>query len=257
MSRHIEWMGTLLVLLVATPAMAAECAAARAMADGQQKIEQRKEAIQRPEWLLMEFLVSDGTEASRKMFADEIQRSTERTQSMSKLVQDMKDLPDDTPDIPDAGTPACEVITRVHTAVDQLLATREAEIRKYLDGDYPFIRGCDQIGTQLMTLGANKPGSKTTLKGATRAANAALTSQLGAVKMSVADFNSLVGDMLAPSTLPGRTRYAYAAMRCLRNYQGVKILSLGGSSAALARCDTTTWEALGRCIATATASLSR
>jgi len=58
--------------------------------------------------------------------------------------------------------------------------------------------------------------------------------------------------MFQPSQLPARTRYSYSAMRCLRLHQGVEIAPLGASSEALAKCETSDWAKLGKCVADAT-----
>jgi hypothetical protein len=257
MLKLAQWPGALLGLLVvfASPAIAVECPAARAMVDGQKDLELRKDQIQRPEWLLMEYLVSDGAKKSRKLFADEVKRSLQRMNDMMKLVDEVKNLPAGTPDIPEDGTPACETYTKVKDGVSQLFDQREAEIKKYLYGDYKFVWGCDQIGEKLVALGesVNKPDSKVSPKSMMLVVSIAMGPQTMAARMQPKELDALAAEVFQPSTLPARTRYAYAAMNCLRNYQGAKIAPLAASTEALARCETAQWEPLGHCVNEATA----
>lgn len=255
MIEHRHWFAALLVVLVA-PAWAVECPAARAMADGEQEMESRKEAIQRPEWLLMEFLASDKSKKSQKLFNEEVARSAQRVTDMTTMLTELTSLPEGTPAIPEEGTPACETFTRVRTTVLKLLEDRDAELKKYLYGDYKFIWGCDQIGVKLVSLGnsINKPDSKVRPQVMVMAAGMALGPPMMAARMKQEEFDALAGEMFQPSTLQGRTRYAYAGLRCLRGYQGEKIAPLAASSEALGKCDATQWATLGQCVAEATAT---
>jgi hypothetical protein len=249
-------MGAVLALCLAgaAPAFGVECAAARAMADGEKDLEARKEAIQRPEWLLLEFLVSDKSKKSQKLFAEEVEKSARRGQEMTSLFAELQALPADTPPVPEDGTPACETITRAKASIDKLLADRDAEIKKFIHGDYKFIWGCDQIGMQLTNLGTklNQPDSKVSAKTMALTVPIVMGPQSMAARMSPDELDRLTAEMFQPSTLPGRTRHAYGALHCLRNYQRIEFKPLAAVSEVLAKCETSQWQALGACVNEAT-----
>jgi hypothetical protein len=237
------------------PAVAAECQAARTMTDGMKDLETRKELIQRQEWLLLEYLASDGSKSSRKLLTQEVEKSAQRTREMVGYLGELTALPADTPPIPEEGTPACGTMTRVHGAVMKLLDQRTAEIKKYYEKTYKFLWGCDNIAVQLVGLGdrLNSQDVKPeTARMVRLTADIMMGPYIANARLQPDEFQSLANEVFAPSTLPGRTRYAYTALRCLRNYQRQEVASLPAATPALAKCDATQWQPLGQCVAEAT-----
>ena len=225
------------------------------MRDGADAMEQRKDNLQRREWLLLEYLSSDGSKKSRKQMDAEVASSLERTQRMMAHLESLKALPDDTPDVPEDGTPACEIITRVKDAGDELLDTRDKELATLTGEKYPFLKACDEIGVKLVNLAASarKPGTTaSTVSMLKMTLGMVMGPQLRQAGMNHQDFEQLVDEVFAADTLSPRAVAAYGALRCLRSYQHAGIKTMAAATPALAQCPVTPWSELGLCLDAAT-----
>jgi hypothetical protein len=244
-----------LFMLCGAPAHAAPCVAAVAMKDGAQALDQRKDLLQRREWLYLEYLTSDGSKKSRKRLEQEVANSQVRTAGMIEQLEALKALPADTPEIPEEGTPACETVTRVKAAIDGVLDVREKELAEVTAKTFPFLKACDEIGVQLVNLAASarKPDVterqfalfKVTM-------DVMLGPQIHRARMDPADFGRLVDEVFAADNLSPRKVAAYGALRCLRGHQRARIKSLPESTPALTQCPTASWTELGLCLGPAT-----
>jgi hypothetical protein len=252
------WTG-LLVLSVSMPLQAADCPAAAAMFDDEKKFDSRKEAIERQQWLFLDYLTTGRSTNGRELLAVEQGRAQVRMDEMAELDKAVDSLPAGGPHMPAEGTSACEVATQAKEILYRQIEEREVEMQKYYGDGYLFILGCDLLAVNLLPLGnsANKPGSKVDSKTMVLMSESGLDPLIKAAKMKPADFEKLAGEMLRPSQLPAKTRYSYAALRCLRTYQGVGIKPLAAANEALAKCDSPDWTKLGRCVDEATQSAKR
>lgn len=253
--RTLFLVTSLLPLLGSAPSFAAPCAAAEAMRDGEGALEQRKDNLQRREWLLLEYLTSDGSKKSRKQLDLEVSNSMERTQRMMAHLESLKALPADTPEIPEDGTPACETITRVKVAIDELMDTRDKELTSLTGEKYPFLKACDEIGVKLVNLAtsARKPGTTEKTIGMLKmTVDIVLGPQIHQARMNTQDFAQLVDEVFAADTPSPRAVAAYGALRCLRSYQRFAIKTLAEATPALAQCPATPWSELGLCLDAAT-----
>lgn len=247
--KHILFVCALLATPV-IPLQASECAAAKVMNDGTSALEQRKDNLQRKEWLLLEYLGSDGSKKSRKQLDQEVASSRQRTENMLSHLESLKSLPPDTPNVPEDGTPACETITRVKTAIDELMDTREKELLDLTGKKYPFLKACDEIGVKLVNLAANSRKPDVTPKSVAMikvTVDIVMGPQIYQSRMDHADFARLVDEVFA-SALNTRAVAAYGALRCLRGYQRAPIKALPDATPKLAECPTTPWAELGLCL---------
>jgi hypothetical protein len=255
MSRRFARVLLIAAVLAGASASAAECPAAKAMAEGVKALEQRKDNLQRREWLLLEYLSSDGSKKSRKLFEQEVANSKQRTENMMAHLESLKALPPDTPDIPDEGTLACQTITQVKTAIDELMDTREKELLDLTGKTYPFLKACDEIGVKLVNLAASTrdpevtPQSVAMLK---TTVDIVMGPQIYQSRMDHRDFGRLVNEVFSASGLNPRTVAAYGGLRCLRGYQRASIKSLPDAAAKLAECPPSPWAELGHCLGTVT-----
>jgi hypothetical protein len=241
--------------LAAGAGHAAECAAAKAMSQGSGPIELRKDELQRREWLLLEYLSSDGSKKGRKQLDIEVANSKQRSLDMMVHLESLKALPADTPDVPEDGTPACTTITTVKTAIDGLLDTREKELLDLTGKKYPFLKACDEIGVKLVNLATNSRKPDVTPKSVAMlkiTVDIVMGPQIYQSRMDHADFAKLVDEVFAADTLNPRAVAAYGALRCLRGYQRVPIKALPEVTPTLAQCPTSPWTELGLCLDQAT-----
>jgi hypothetical protein len=253
--RTLFIVASLLAVLGSSPSYAGPCAAAEAMRDGTDALEQRKDNLQRREWLLLEYLSSDGSKKSRKQLEAEVANSLERTQRMMVQLESLKALPDDTPEVPDEGTPACETITRVKVAGDEVLDARDKELATLTGEKYPFLKACDEIGVKLVNVaaGARKPGTTaSTVSMLKLTLDMVMGPQIRQAGMNHQDFGQLVDEVFAADTLSPRAVAAYGALRCLRSHQRAGIKTLAAATPALAQCQVTPWAELGLCLDAAT-----
>ena len=244
----------ILALLLSAPGMGAECAAAQAMAAGTGELEQRKSMLQRREWLLLEYLSSDGSKKSRKLFDAEVAKSQERTTAMLAQLEPLHALPAGTPDVPEDGTPACATITQAKTAIDSFLDAREKELLDLTGQKFPFLKACDDMSVKLVSLAATARKEGASPKDATLlklTLDLVLGPQIRQARMPPDAFGKLTNEVFAAGDLSPRALVSYAALRCLRTYQRADIKTLAEAS-DLAQCPTPSWIELGQCAEKAT-----
>jgi hypothetical protein len=244
----------LLSLSTSAQLLAADCPAVQEMFD--KDFDARLERADRADWLLDEFLATDSSKTSKDLSAERSVRKTGREREVDALRAELARLPKEEQNIPAGqynpaeGTPGCEFLTRSIKTAHKQLDDREAELQKYFAGGYLFILGCDLVGTNLVKLSssAGKPESKSDPQAMVKMAAFALEYPMQAAKLKSADFEKLAAEMFQPLDLSPRTRYSYAALRCLRTNQGVEIKRLADSSDALNMCVTLEWGELGKCV---------
>lgn len=244
----------LLFTLYGAPASAAPCPAALDMNKSLDVLERRTDLLQRREWLMLEYLASDGSKKSRKLLDKEVANSQARATVVIEHAKTLASMPAAATPLPEEGTPDCETITRAKTAIDELMALREKEVAELTEQTYPFLSACDVIATDLVNVGAKsrKEGSSS--------ADALLRMSVGIVlgphthraRMNLDDLDRLTGELFVPTSLSPRTLTAFGALRCLRNYQRAAVKPLTEATPALAECPTLSWSTLGLCVAAAT-----
>jgi len=254
--RWLTGLTTLMALAWASHAHAADCAAAQALNGSVHELELRKSAVQRREWLLLEFLTSDSAKASRALYAQEISRSVERMRVATAMNAEVASLPVDALTSAQEGSAECDVLTRVKKQTDEMISARTKEIDGYTHDQFPFLEGCHQIADALVRFAglARDPQTKPeTIRAARLALSIALGPAMYRSHVSPDDFDALAGASLEAPELAEPTRTAYLSLRCLKHYQGQtrRLKTLKDAAPALAACNPGHWIELGTCASTA------
>ena len=234
----------------------ADCPASRTLNESVRRLEADKSLLQRHEWLLLEYLSSDKSEASRALFEKEVKQSAERTRAAIAINAEVMALPAAALTSPQEGTAECEVLTRAATLNEELVSTRTKEIDAYTREQFPFLGACHQIADALVRYAAMARDPQTSsekIRGTRIALSFALGPAMYRSRVSPDDFDVLAAASLESPELPDAPRTAYLSLRCLKHYQGQTrgLKPLKEAVSALAACNTVQWIELGTCTSSA------
>jgi hypothetical protein len=242
----------LVLMLLSTQVIAADCAALRAMSEEPKKLIEQKNNIQRSEWLLLEYLSSD--KSSKKTFEKEVAQSRQRAQPLVDNMNALAPLAESQPP-PQEGSPECAKFEQFKADVEMMVSDREKEVAAYYK-KYGFLYSCERIAQAL--LAHNKlmtsPDSTAQMK---RMSYSVLDIGTGPFQMSARVSGAHMAEMAEQAEealdLEPQQQYAYFALSCLKRYQkqDKSMKPPSEIQPQLKACPTTNWTQLGMCVSAA------
>lgn len=233
-------------------ALAADCAALKAMSEEPKELMEKKESIQRNEWLLLEYLSSE--KSGRKTFEKEVAQSQQRVNELMEKMKALAPLAESQPP-PQEGTPECKKFEQFKADTENMVSNREKEIAAY-HKKYGFLYSCGELSRYL--LAHNKAATAADATSQSKRMSAmVLDIGTGPFQMSArvtgAHMDEMTKQAEAPLDLTSGQRYSYFALSCLKRYQKQESLLKPPSEIQpqLKACSGTNWMQIGMCVSAA------
>jgi hypothetical protein len=232
-------IATLALAALAPAARAESCSAIKTFDEEIGKLGQLRDANNRREWLLMEYLRTEAGKRESKATTELKDWQASKAAQVDQASREIAAVKMGADAAFDEGSEDCRTVKKVLATYQGVEAKQKDLVSRFYTKDFPFLASCEQTADRVVKLHLMREQA-----GADRSGFDGLRALMNLTPAA----NAMLDESLATPGLDPRARQAWFGLRCVRDKQRKPLPPLAAAAPALVQCDVKDWFVLGLCM---------